>query len=773
MRSIRRNLVSFISVVIISLLAVTAYLGISFTAEAMKMSADACYEAQNHADIEVSSSRLFTEKDLETVRSAEGVTDAEGIMYIPSRVLRGTVSENIILQSLSERMNQAQMKEGRMPEAADECAVEEWLSLEMGYGVGDRVELAGRDARTDLVIKTKAFTVTGIFSSAEHLTDMYPFEPLVLVPKEAYNGAVVPEGSCNQILVRIGAEGSRFSSARKETTSGVRERIEELDSGWILSVLSDKSSYRFTEETAGVLDKVSVTFSMLFIAIAALVIYSTISRLVTSDSRLVGATKAMGLKNNEIFAKYLVFGAGGAFIGAVAGILVAYFILERIVLHFFDVIFLYEERVPAFQPAPACIMAGGALILAFAAVFFACLGLMKSTAVTLMNGTETGGLRKKKRSAGEGALYTRLIFRNMRTDWKRVLVSIVSIAGCCLLMMVGFSTKFAISRVTEQQYGKIQKYDMEISMDASQNAAAEEEIGGVLQEEGIPYLGVFRTDAVFQNGEDVGNLTLIACDSGNFSDFFSLEEIDSGKALDVPESGLLVCRRFTEYHHLEAGARFRLYDSSMNEHEAEISGTFENHLGFIAVCGKAYAGERFGLDTETNTLLVRLSGRDAKALRERLSGIKGFISLNSSKKQETLFNGISAMLNLVILLLGVLAFMIACFILLNLVTTYVNRKKNELTIMRINGYTTKETIRYASMECYWITAIGIIAGLAGGQAFSSWLIRLVEQQTVQYVRDPIWVSFAASAAITAAISGVIHYISFRKIRNLKLSDIQK
>ena len=44
---------------------------------------------------------------------------------------------------------------------------------------------------------------------------------------------------------------------------------------------------------------------------------------------------------------------------------------------------------------------------------------------------------------------------------------------------------------------------------------------------------------------------------------------------------------------------------------------------------------------------------------------------------------------------------------------------------------------------------------------------------MSYVHDPMWISFAASAAVTAVISGVIHTLAFRQIRGLKLSDMQK
>ena len=82
-------------------------------------------------------------------------------------------------------------------------------------------------------------------------------------------------------------------------------------------------------------------------------------------------------------------------------------------------------------------------------------------------------------------------------------------------------------------------------------------------------------------------------------------------------------------------------------------------------------------------------------------------------------------------------------------------------------------MRYASMECYGITLLGILLGLAAGQAFSSFVIGRIEQISMSYVHEPLWISFAASAAITAVISGVIHALAIRQIRGLKLSDMQK
>ena len=115
-QNIRRNLVSFLSIAIISMLAVTAYLGISFTAEGIRKCADATYESEQFADIEIAAPAVFTQADLETVRAAEGVTDAEGIVSVSSRVRGEAACTDITVRSLSERVNLPHLQPGgRLP----------------------------------------------------------------------------------------------------------------------------------------------------------------------------------------------------------------------------------------------------------------------------------------------------------------------------------------------------------------------------------------------------------------------------------------------------------------------------------------------------------------------------------------------------------------------------------------------------------------------------------------------------------------------------------
>lgn len=773
LRNIRGNWVSFLSVLMISLLASVAYLGLVFSAEGLKKSAGITYQAGRTADLEITVPALLTGQDLETVCSVEGVGEAEGPLALPSLVQNGGKTLKVTLRTVPGQIRLPFMLEGRLPEAADECAVEKALADKMGYRTGDTVELGSRNPQSDMLIQQKILKVTGVFTLADHLTEMVPFEPEILVTRDAFLSSLLPPDRYTGLLVRLeNPDPNVFSDAWKTSAEQLRERLEALDSSWIVTPLYQTAGYICTRENAGMLSTISVTFSMLFVLIAALVIYSTIGRLITRESKLVGAVKAMGLKNGEVFAKYLLFSVSAVLAGSALGFLIGYFVFEQMVLYFMETVYFFAERAKAFLPVPVLLMSAGAVLLGVVAAFLACRRLLRYSAVQLMSGQNGTRSLRKASSSGHGALYLRLMIRNMRTDWKRVLVSVISVAGSCMLLMIGFGLKFAISRAPDRQYGEIQRFDYQITVDPAAAPEDLDSIRSLLEEEGIPAFSVLSQEAPYEAGDESGLLNWIGLENEeDFRQVCSLTDPRSGNALAFPDSGVLVSRLFSEKYHLRPGDRFQVYDAAYNRHDVEIAGVFENYLGIPVFSSRATAEDCLGASGFSQAILVRLGSRDPEAVRQRLSAMDGFVSLTSSEEQGALFRGISGMLNLVILLMGFLAVMIACFILLNQVSTYVHQKKNELTIMRINGYTAAETIRYASLECYGITLLGILLGLVAGQLFSSWLFTQIEQLSASFVREPVWISFVASAAITAVISAVIHFAAFRKIRGLKLSDM--
>ena len=111
----------------------------------------------------------------------------------------------------------------------------------------------------------------------------------------------------------------------------------------------------------------------------------------------------------------------------------------------------------------------------------------------------------KKTSAKGGkrllSLYSRLILLNMRTDLKRVIVTIVSAAGCCALIVIGFTLKAAVNGAVKNQYSSVVHYDAKVQYEYGEEIEAELIRSGV---ECVPLYDVYITYRITDN--QVGEL---------------------------------------------------------------------------------------------------------------------------------------------------------------------------------------------------------------------------------------------------------------------------
>ena len=539
---------------------------------------------------------------------------------------------------------------------------------------------------------------------------------------------------------------------------------------WV--VLNDKGNpgFIYARENANKLASLSMSFSSIFLVVGAMVIYATISRMVEQHRRLIGATKAMGLYKREVFGKYLFFACTATMLGVGAGTLLAWGSLQRVILSSYEKMLCYGEGTRSFLPMETGLVVAGAFAISVLAVYLGCAQLLRQPAIALMQGAVPAGNRKKTGRSAERNLYFRLIFRNMRTDWSRVLVTIVSVAGGCMLMVIGFTLQHGISGVPDRQFGGIMTYEAEIFFDESVNADAASGIEAALEEKGLPHVGVRKADGVFEVDDTLNALTLITAEKGALEGYFALRSLDGDK-LEPADSGVLVPRRFWEHYSFDVGDRVPVYDSAMNSSSLLIAGVFENYYGQIFFLSPESFEEIFQRAPTTNCYFVKTGGLSLEALREELSGIAGVQKVNDARAERHMIEQFTAALNYVVLLMLFIAAMMACFIVANFTVTFIQRKTMELTIMRINGFSVQECVRYVALDLAVTTVLGIALGLVLGGYLGHAILKTTETPYIQMIRESAVQSYLYSALITGGFSAVTNSVALRRIRKLKLSDI--
>ena len=558
---------------------------------------------------------------------------------------------------------------------------------------------------------------------------------------------------------------------KRDTLDQLKEYDKEIDSAkWTVLDNSSNGSFIYARSNSSNLSSLSSTFSILFVAIAALVIYASVARMVDEQSILVGTTKALGFYNKEVMAKYLIFGVRSTLLGVIAGILLAYFVLQTLCLNMYAPYYTVPKAPPCFLLGPSVLLFVGGLALAVAAVLIASYSLMKSTAVTLMKGKEPKQLFKTgKSSKSSSSLYTRLILLNMGSDLTRVIVTIVSIAGCCILLMVGFTLKFGEDRVVQRQYGEVMTFDAELTFDPD-NPEAAEKLKSLLDSSGVESILVYQDNHAFSDGDSLSACKLISAEPDALPGWYNLRDENNESLVTESEHGVLITKRMHETLALNPGDTITFYNESMSAFPTEVTGIFNNYFGQISFASQSAFREIFGTDPVPNCFFIKLNGYSINVLRDGARWLPGFISLEDAAARRAQIESTAKAMDVLIIVMIVAAGLMAWFILDNLSGSYMLHKKKELTVMRVNGFTTKECVRYAASELIITTVLGILLGVPLGAQIGYRVIRLTEQSFLQMDRTLDIRSVIFSALITAVFALIINGRALSRIRDLKLSD---
>ena len=571
------------------------------------------------------------------------------------------------------------------------------------------------------------------------------------------------------------ADGLAEYNAGAESLQSAVDQMSELDPCyWVVLDIRGNAGYLYINNGKNNVGDLGGTFALIFILVGALVIYATVGRIVDEQSRLVGATKALGFFNREILAKYMLFGVTGTVLGMLLGTLAGFFGIQRLVLYIYGRYYVFGAGRSYIDVILTSIVFAGGILLSTLTVWFACTSLMKSTAITLMQERVPSAgkkARKTKKNAGKGALYRHLILLNMLSDKKRVAVTIVSIAGCCALLVAGMTMSYAVKKSLAAQFSNIEVFDQKISFDPSISADAQDEIEQILLQEGASYICLSDRITTFEANGRLGSTELLCGDLNELNDYFIRRDLSSDRQITESGEGVWIHSRTAKVNGIEAGDTITLYDSAMNPHPVKVDGVYRIYAGYYSLMDVDGYINLFGEEPVNNAFLINLNGADPDKIASRLSGVDGFVSVTDTQTRFQEFKSLASVLDYLSFLFVGIAGMMAYFILLNLVNMYINQKKRELVIMRINGFTVKETIRFVSLELIVCTVIGIVLGLLFGSGLGYRIISLLEGANLGFIKAVQFESWGIAAGFTILFTVLISAWALRKVKNLKLTDV--
>ena len=165
-REIKNTRSRFVSLLVLSALAVCFLAGLRATEPDMKRSADRYFDEQRLMDLHILSTLGLTDADAVALAAVEGVETVEPAYTIDAMLRFG--ENEIVVKGLSYQeggLNAPHLEEGRLPERADECLVEPDLLSENGLFIGDTITLDTGSGTYEDALAGENFTIVGTADS--------------------------------------------------------------------------------------------------------------------------------------------------------------------------------------------------------------------------------------------------------------------------------------------------------------------------------------------------------------------------------------------------------------------------------------------------------------------------------------------------------------------------------------------------------------------------------------------------------------------------------
>ncbi len=720
-RDLRRQLWQFAAVGLIVLLGVALF-GASYMAyQNLNSSYQYSYEQLKFMDFLVTQRQLPGEA-VQTLETLPGVAATQGRLQRELRVEMPEMDAKraegrVISLPLETRANVNDVKIERgdyfRADSTPQVLVLKNFAEYHGLEPGDILALTIGE-------ETVNFRVQGIATSPEYLwvaksaLEFFPSARnfgVFFMPEGQMAELFDTRGSYDQVAIRIAANADR---------SEVIERVTEVLSPYGLPEITVREKWpstRMLDMDLKAFSQVAVAFPLLFLAVAAFVIYSLLTRLIMAQRPQIGLMKAVGYSQQQIRNHYLGFalvvGLSASLLGSALGYILS-ISATRLYVKLLGLPYLNTD--PRWETIFFGLLAG--LVVALLAGYFparAALRLPPAEAMREAAPVSSGRpWLERVFPALAGRSFTwRLPFRSLfRSRW-RSLTTILGTAAGIALILVGVSFFDAFDYAIEQQFERIQNYDLRLSFNSPRPESILEQIqtiDGINRAEGMLDLPVR-----LEFGQN-STTTLVSGLAAN-NELHGLYQ--GNKRVAISEEGILLTSNLRQVLGVKVGDEVSVQAPS-NSASYRVVGFVDQPLGTqgflpldevrrLSALPKALSallGRRTAQDS-ISSIMINSNPEASAAVLDRLYQLDGVAAIQVMDRFRSEIDDLMALFNGFIGVMVIFGVALALAIVFNIVTTNILERRREIATMRTIGTPRSKVALMLTLE-------NIITGLLGG-----------------------------------------------------------
>lgn len=685
-RDIWKNWTQFFSVFLMAFLSVLIFVGLQGSWHGLEVSLDEYIKFSNLPDSWLQGIG-FSEDDIQQIESISGIEDVNEKVRIKTTVQIGDTKEKyVVLDTIDNTKMKYNVLSG---ENVDTYSEGIWLNEEFAHenqiSSGDYIEIQyGSIKRTVKVIGTLQSADRIYFTGTlEFLAPNYSDYGYGYISEKYLKDIFEYQGLPN--VLEIYGENSEL-----------REKAEDILGNRFIAYYDRNTLVDVSEslDRVGQIKNLSFMFSCIFILLAILAMYTTIRRLIETQTKEIAVLKAIGFTNKKIGIHYASFGALVGCFGAALGILVSP-ILSSFVLWTQKSMFSISEWKISYS-ASSLVVTLFVILVCVVSALLASRDAINGLPALFLRGTVEKKGRKFFLERIE-SLWKKIKFENRwairdaAANRVRLMMGIVGVTGGMMLLIVGFGTPDSINHLVNKAYTEDFSYIKRLDVSDYEDAKDKYE-GQWVQISQARY-----------SPDDGYNRLLIIISDGDYVN------MKTSEGLPIGDDGIYVTQGFADRAQLELGDEITIYPAMYEQKFVfTIAGiiTSETNQGaYIMQNVWEEAGGRFS----PQTILVNGDISDDEIASD--SNITSVIKIEDQK--ENAYEFVDSLMSVFLMIIA-FAILLVVVVLYNLGSLNFVERERDYATLRVLGFHKKELRNITMIENIATTFLGWILGVPLG-----------------------------------------------------------
>ena len=533
--------------------------------------------------------------------------------------------------------------------------------------------------------------------------------------------------------------------------------------------------YVVFESDSDIVAGVAKIFPVFFLAVAALVCITTMTRMIDEERTQIGVLKALGYSSGAIMSKYLLYSGTACLLGIGLGLLLGSTVFPQIIWYAYCIMYDFSDQLTlSYDIGTIVFIFVSYLGLTLLVTWYCCRRELRDVPAEL--------IRPKPPVSGKQILLEKLPFwknlkflnkvaiRNIFRYRQRLAMMLLGIGGCTALLVTGFGIGDSVSDIVSYQFETVTLYDIGVTFEEALDEEGQAEFLAATPEQEVLFCYQGGIDVDFDNS--VKNVNFLALD-GSLDGFMDLHKGDS--PIPMPgENEVLISIGTATAMGIEVGDTVTLRNSDLEELDLTVSGVFDNNVyNYAIVSGDTLRGQ-WGRSPELQTAFVLANeGQEVHELGAQLAACEGVLTLTINQDTADTVGNMMSALDAVILVVVVCAGALAGIVLYNLTNINIQERIREIATIKVLGFNAGETASYVFKENLTLTVVGTALGLIAGK----WLHALV----MSYVRiDMVWfdnrvntISYVIAAVLTILAAVIVDFVMYFKLEKINMAEALK